>query len=75
MKKISLILLSTALLLTALYVVLQEAKNKKNFYQITCGSGDNEVQYIATKKDGNKYLVAGEMKEFKDCKAELVEIR
>lgn len=71
MRKLSLIFLLLALGLIVSYLAV-EHKQKYNFIQITCGEGDNEVQYIATKEKDGKYLVDGEYREFKDCKAQLV---
>lgn len=46
--------------------------HKLDYYVILCGpaNSDDEVSYIATKKDGNKYLVQGQMREFPGCRAE-----
>lgn len=71
MKKHVYILIILAII--ALVVVGQKLqKQKLEFIQITCGQGENEVQYIATKEDQGKYLVEGEFREFKDCKKVLV---
>lgn len=71
MKKHVYILIILAIM--ALVLVTQKLqKQKLEFIQITCGQGQDEVQYIATKEENGKFLVEGELREFKDCKKVLV---
>ena len=72
MRRISAIILLLALGLVVIYVARKHEDRKLNYYMIHCGKAgsDDETQYIALKKEGQKYQVQGEMREFPGCRVE-----
>lgn len=51
----------------------KKAQDRKlDYYVVLCGPAntEDEVSYIATQKEGNKYMVQGELREFPGCRVE-----
>ena len=73
MNKLRYLILATIIALLGTYLLLKNLQPDNSFYQITCNQGDDEVQYISLKEEKGKYLIDGEYKEFKGCKAIKIE--
>lgn len=57
----------------AVCVMHKEVQDRKlDYYVVLCGPAntDDEVSYIATQKEGHKYLVQGQLREFPGCRVE-----
>ena len=73
MKKLSIGLIVFLVLGISLYVVKYRSVANLSFYEITCGSGENEVQYLATEEKDGLFLVEGEYRPFPGCTSKLIE--
>jgi hypothetical protein len=65
------IILILVLLGIGICVLHKEQQDRKlDYYVVSCGpeGTDDEVQYIASQKKGQQYLVQGEYREFPNCR-------
>lgn len=73
-KNYLLILAGLVLLITlSLTIHRHQERQRLAYYQITCGEGIDQSQYISVKKDGDKYQVHGSWREFPGCTIKLFE--
>lgn len=76
MKKFSLVAILLAVGMLVVYVAQEHQKEvedrKLDYYLVLCGEAgsENETQHVAIQKDGKKYLVRGEYREFPGCRVE-----